>query len=474
MDVSLSATGVALSRTYYDPNLGVRAGKPGYLENGEFQIYDNWPGLGFDLIASWYKLLGNDSIDNARLLANLLYALTCVLFFFFLLRCHFDLNVAVLSTLLFAVLPQHLQHGAIIYADMWLLPFWLMCFLLFTLQPKYHFLIIFLGIFATLNFMWFVFFVIPALFVMFLHQRYALSIKQMSALLLLCTVCIWLFQKILIFIFSDEPLLWELRQWSVFPIFDNVQHSAKFTLKSSFRLVYEFIPVLILLSCVIYLNKAIIWKNLSVNKSYVERLLFICLTLFFAVVSLPTWFITHSTSVGFFSILIAMVGAITLQKNNQLQPEKTAPLGIAAIIVSVALFNAYPHLANNASETTDQFNKITNKIEQLNQNLTKKPNIILSLRRDRGWLNHGLKMAMKEELRANVFSNRRNKTPSSLVDHFFERTKKLQKYDSENFNPSTFYYVTDFHYSSDTLSSSDVQVRKHTILNGLALYEFNL
>ncbi|RBP52964.1 hypothetical protein DFR28_101348 [Arenicella xantha] len=470
-DMAMSATGVALSRTYYDPNLGVKVNQPGYINNGDFNVYPNWPALGFKAIAAWYQLLGKDSIDNARLLVALLYACTTVLFFAFLLRSEFDFNVAVLSTILFVVLPQHLTYGNIIFADMWLLPFWLLSFLIFTAQPKFYFLIVFIAIFATLNFMWFVFFVIPALVVMLVYRHYALSARQMGLLLLLSVASIWLFQKLLLTVFDNVPLFAELRQWSVFPLLTNIKLSAYLVLKSSARVLYEAIPVLLLVGCVTYLG--VVRNGLRLRARHLDSFIFVGLTLFFAVLSLPSWFVTHNTSSVFFSVLIAVTGALVLQSSNQQQPRKTVLLGCLSIVAAVALYAGLPHLTQGRSNIAT-FKQIVEHISQTDRHTLKRPNVIFSLRSDRGWSRHGLKMAVKEELRAYIFRIRSPKEPIKLVDYFQSSTSKLRRLDAPGFDSSKFYYVTDFPYTEKLLHSNYLSFTEYSLPSGVFLYEFEL
>jgi len=469
MDMSLSATGVALSRTYYDPNLGVKVNQPGYINNGDFNVYPNWPALGFKTIASWYKLLGEDSIYNARLLTALLYACASVLFFVFLLRSEFDLSVAVLSTILFAVLPQHLMFGNIIFADMWLLPFWLLSFLIFTAQPKYYFLIVFIALFATLNFMWFVFFVIPALVVILLYRHYALSAKQVGLLLLVSIVLIWLFQKLLLIIFSDVPLLWELRQWSVFPLLTDFKFSVFLILKSTARVLYESIPVIFLIGSVVYIGGA--RNGLRLRTRHVESFSFVGLTLLFAIISLPSWFVTHGTSSGFFSVFIAMSGALILQSSNQQQPQKTVLLGSLSIAMAVALYVGLPHLKQEHSNVAT-LKQIVAMINQSERDSLQRPNVIFSLRRDRGWSKHGLKIGVKEELRAYIFRVRKPKDPIELVEYFQHATSKLRRLKAPGFDSFQFYYVTDFPYSDTIMSSKHMNITEYSLPAGAFLYEF--
>ena len=470
-DISLSATGIALSRTYYDSNLGVKANDPGYINNGDFNTYPNWPALGFKVIASWYKLLGDDSIYNARLLVALLYAFTSLLFFIFLLRSEFDLIVAVLSTLLFALLPQHLTFGNIVFADMWLLPFWLLSFLIFTAQTKYNFLIVFIALFATLNFMWFAFFVIPALVFILMYRHFALSVKQMSLLLLMSIGLIWLFQKLLLTVFFDVPLLWELRQWSVFPLFNDLKASTYLILKSSARVLYDAIPIILLIGGVIYIGG--VRHGLSLRAKHVETFIFVGLTILFAVVSLPSWFVTHSTNSVFFSVLIAMAGALMLQSCNQQQPKKTVLLGSLSIVMSVALYIALPYLTHGYSNVVT-LKQIVTRINQSNHNSLKHPNVIFSLRRDRGWSRHGLKMAVKEELRAYIFRIRKPKEPIELVDYFQSATSKLRRLKAPGLDSSKFYYVTDFRLSDKALPSKHNNFSEYRLPSGAFLYEFEL
>lgn len=471
MDMSLSATGVALSRSYYDPNLGVKAKQPGYINNGDFNVYPNWPALGFKAIANWYKLLGEDSIYNARLLTALLYACASILFFAFLLRSQFDLSVAVLSTILFAVLPQHFMFGNIIFADMWLLPFWLLSFLIFTAQPKYYFLIAFIALFAMLNFMWFVFFVIPALVVILLYRHYVLSPKQIGLLLLVSIGLIWLFQKLLLTIFSDVPLLWELRQWSVFPLFTDFKLSVSLILKSSARVLYEAVPIMLLIGSVVYIGGA--RNGLRLRTSHIESFSFVGLTLFFAVMSLPSWFVTHSTSSGFFSVFIAMSGALILQSSNQQLPKKTVLLGSLSIVTAVVLYVGLPRLTQGHSNVAT-LKQIVEKISQSDRHSLQHPNVIFSLRRDRGWSKHGLKIAVKEELRAYIFRIRKPIDPIELVDYFQHATSKLRRLKAPGFDSFQFYYVTDFRYPETLMSPKHMNITEYSLPSGAFLYEFKL
>ena len=146
-DANLSGVGMALSKTYLNPPLQAPKNYQGYITNGRLDVYNNWPSLSFKSLALWFKLVNDDSLYSARVFSVLIYGINAVLFFILLIKNKISIQVATLSSVVFAVLPFHLRYGSLVYADIWLVTFWLSASLFYTLQKKFNTMVYLLSLF---------------------------------------------------------------------------------------------------------------------------------------------------------------------------------------------------------------------------------------------------------------------------------------------------------------------------------------
>ena len=442
-DMGTSGTGVAISRTYYDKELNQLASLPGYIFDGEYNVYANWPPFGFKVLAAWFHLLGEDSIYNARLLPSLLYALSAVLVFILLLRCKLDWEIALISAVLFSVLPYHLEFGKLIFSDMWLMPFWLFCFLIYSGRPKYHWLIIPLSLIGFLGFMWFAIFVIPAFIFIKLIKRYKLEFWQIA----FCIVGIALFAFISQLTLSSlsqngtHPLLVALKRWTVFG-WQSDERLLYRLFRRPLSLLYEGFPVLILL---IILLKKMGVQQLKIQKSenLIRVTLFIGLTLFFYVVFLPNWFVTHTYGVGFFGVLIVFFAAFLLQMTKETFGKKVSSIGgVLMIFCSLGMYFGYRLLSEGYENEPEKVKEIISYVDSENEYIH--PTIFFDLCSKENIFEwpHAFQIGIKEKARSYVFSSDSVMNFSTLENYFHGGFNKLRSLGRYDFDSLETYLVT--------------------------------
>jgi len=479
MDMALSATGLGLSRSYYAVDLFPTLMQPGYVIDGVFHIYPNWPGFGFKVLSAWYHLLGNDSIYSARLLAALLYGVSAALFFTMLLRWRIEWSIAILSTLIFILLPHHFEFGRLIYADIWLLPCWLVCFVIYSGSAKYYWLIMPIAIIACFGFMWFAIFVGPAFGVMYCHHRYALSVSKTVLLVLSLLALAYVTQYLLIVGFPDVPILWELKQWSIFPLAYNTATNYNKLISAVIRVSYESIAVVCIVGWAFYRYGSAVWQSVIGNANSINAFAFIGITLIFTVGLFPSWFLTHNNGTAFFSVFIAGMAAVILQACSDRHCAETRAIGAAMVVMSMVLLISYSYLKSGGNSSLFKAQQIIahiqhNSLHKKHQ-LQARPNIVFHLRNTRQWGDrHGVTMGVKEVTRGYLFFARRLQGVEELPDFFQQHTQILEER-RDDFDSKHVYFVTDEpNFVNESVAASELKIRAETLIDNWYLYDIEL
>jgi len=444
-DMGTSATGVAIARSYYNDLSTAFQDPPGYVYNGEYTVYGNWPPIGFILLANWLEFLGEDSIFNARLLPCLLYALSSSLFLLLLIRCRINREVAVISAILFSVLPFHLEFGKLIFSDMWLVPFWLLACHSFLSKKPYQWLIIPIGFIGAIGFMWFILFTVVAFLSMRIADKFKLSKKQTILFFLFGTIGIRLILWVLFNLFQEVYLLNSLSKWVGISVFQD--HGKLFDMvKRVVTLLYEGFPVLLLSWILVRKEKT---KNLfhllKTNKEAFQLLKFTLITSIIFILILPNWVVTHAYGVSFFSIIIGLMVALLLQAcNHVFTKHKTRIVMVSIIAGSLALFMLYPSITKGYQEA-----------------------ILFNLTNDVNWY-HAFEFGIKEETESYIFSTDSRKNFVHLPSYFANGITQLKKNNFNDFDSTRVFFVTS---RPDSIA---VHVKDSLSVAGFHIYELSL
>jgi len=467
-DMGTSATGVALSRSYYDQTLDKYTHAPGYIVNGSYNVYANWPSFGFKVLAGWYHLFGEDSIYNARLLPSLLYSLSALLFFVLLLRCDIDLGVSFISALLFSVLPYHLEFGKLIFSDMWLIPFWLLCLLIFTGNKRHHWIIIPIAIIGTIGFMWFVVFAIPSLIIYKFLYHFKLKAPQIGVLLVSLIGITLILQWISFSIFQGVPIVDHLEKWTLFGLEFN-EKFVEYLIKRPITLIYEAFSTLLLAAFLIKsMSFTEVLRKGKEKEELIKVLTLALLVIFCFVIFLPKWPIVHAYGVGFFSILIAGCSALLLQVAKDSLQIHLSTTGTLMIACSLGMYFFYPVLSKGYKNEAVKTKKISNYINK-HQTEFGTPTIFFDINDEEIDWHHSFRFGIKEETRSYIFQYGDILDISELpnkIDQGFNNLKKLGKQD---FDKTYTYFVTD-----QKVSLQSVDVLDSLDLDDVHLYKIAL
>ncbi len=443
MDTALSSTGLALSRAYYDNGLAPIMKQPGFIYNGTRQVYANWPALGFKTMAAWYRVLGGDSIYQARLLSALLYAVSAVLLFALLLRCNVSMSIATIGTLWFIVLPYHLEFGKLIYADMWLLPFWLACFLINTYKSKYRWLIVPLALVGGLGFMWFVLFVLIALCFIVCSRRFAWSAPNGALFAVGLLLVAYGMQYALISAFPETRLFMGLDQWSVFSLFGHPDVALKQLVQTSLRLFYESFSVVVIICLALSSQGSDVWQNIFSDPKKNDTLSIMLLTLGGLCLLFPSWILTHNTGTAFFSVLIATAGAFVLQAWTKPKFKTKLYLGGGCIAVTLLLFIILPQVNKDSSAVFQKIDQVTAYIDDTDRHQMTQPNIVIKFHRKSNWAESlSMMLGVKEATRSYIFSGRNINSLNEAASHFDANNARLKKH-RKDFDSKHVYFLTD-------------------------------
>lgn len=366
IEVAMSPIGMSLSRMYADMPETAPENFQGFIHNGEYVIYRNWLPASFKVLASWFNLTNHDDVFTARILSALVYALNALLFFILLLKFRLSKQVAFLSSIIFILLPSHLDFGALIYADIWFPTFWLLALLVLHRNRPYTYLLFFLVLLIGFRFHSFVIVLLPAPLLLYLLQKFnfkllpSVLISTLSALLILSIE--WYF----INRHSNNYLFQALAKYSLFGMIEQGDFHYLWFLKRLISLIFEggF-----LIAIVGFLG----WRRIGFTKSlilhkevnYALGLLFF--GLLFYIVAFTNWFGIHRHGVSMFAILFAVSGAYllsNLEKSSKLLRNKA---GLTAIGICLILFATLPLVTTESLEAKYQDDKLITFINSQRQ-----------------------------------------------------------------------------------------------------------
>ena len=435
-DFLISPYGMAMARSYYTPppNPPVTPFQ-GYIFNGEYHQYWNWPPYGFKAYAYWFKLLGNDSIYYARLLSVLLYSINAVLLLLLLLKQDVKLSVAWIATLVFIFLPQHLRYSTLIYADAWLISFWLLMALLYkpyTLK-RYGWLLIVALVGA--RFMHFTLLMLPAPIMIFLVQKYKLSSKHILIGAILLLILILTTEKILFILFG--AFSYSIQSLANHSIFNTeVVTNSSLVLRRIASIIVEMIPVIFLVSSKAFLARD--EKEHRFNKKLTSLILLFSITVFCFVVALSSWFFVHSHGVPIWSVLISLLVASILSTISSLR--KVLTLGIISVMLTLLAYCLLPILLTQNTSLKEVENLVVELAEKYKESATKRPAVFLKLSSDPNQLTLSA-FSIKERTRSHVFEQRRNHYSKEKIIQYLNHLAQVQY--AYKFDESVFIYVTD-------------------------------
>lgn len=326
-DVRLSPYGMALAIGYLEIPFSISKGVSGYVNNGIFSVYANWPPVGFMVLAIWLKVFGN-SVLSARLLFLLINGLNTSLFYTILKKHNVSQYLAGLGAFLFLVLPYHLTYNTLIFADSWLLFFWIILLLIFSSSTKWKTLLMVVVSLVGTLFTWHVILILPAFFT--LHFLLKLPTKQKIALVLGLGLLIVLSEIIFIQLFSYHHLVERLKIYSIIEMINNPGTLGFLFFKRIICLGLECLPLGIL--CLIQYKTFSFAKMPNLLK---QSLVLIGITLFYYLLIFPSWFALHTHQIMMFDIFIGLcVIAVLLQWKSQISITYISfVLGLCSIIL---------------------------------------------------------------------------------------------------------------------------------------------
>ncbi len=397
-DFNQSAYGMALSRSHQE---GVFELCPGFIENGEFQCYTNWPPFAFKVYALWFDFTQDNSLKNGRLVSAFVYGLSGCLFFWLLLVGGFSTRQSIVGGIIFLTLPFNLKFGSVIYSDIWLVPFWTLALLTFDptrLHRKVLFLIIVL---VGSLFMWFTLFMLPLPFLLnWTEKNWRRTIGVISILI----IAILLFQKSFIEAFDENYMIISLKKWTFFN--DRVNNG--FTVGraiSSFRNILLGCFLLPFLAYVLRFKLIpLADKKVKVLSRQVRTYLLIASgTLIIGFFSLPVWFQNHVSAASFFSLFTGLAICGILFQGGREDDRTGLKLGFLAILINVMAFGALEVIANRKFGSRTEKHSEMKAFIEANIHSGERPVIFFNHPNEKAyqWLNH---FTLKEQTNSYIFN----------------------------------------------------------------------
>lgn len=334
----------------------------GYVNNGQFSAYTNWPPLGFLLQALWMKAWGV-SLLQARLFMVLVSL--CSVFFFYQITKALDLSPSnrMLTTLLFSLLPFHLTHSSLIFADTWVLFFWTLFIWAYLKSQTWSTLLVLtcLGIL----FMW----IIPLIGIAFIIYRW-LSRKNYSykillrGLAIICMV-IWISIFALKSCFPQSTLISQLYFYSIFSFSEHPLSYSMQTMKTMGLLILEALPLLYI---TVSNRRKLSTQAISPHLKQVIHILL--LTAFTYVVLLPGWATGHTHPIIFFDLLIVLLYIAVLKQIPQQNQVRNSLIAISLCILTSLMLPCFT--SKKIKEITQRDSKIIELINKDDHNNDKK------------------------------------------------------------------------------------------------------
>lgn len=315
-DMNSSAYGMALSRSYLESFEANEAYK-GFPKNGGYAYYFNWSPWVFQVFAAWFKFTKDDSIFNARIFTAIIYGISCLIFYLFLVKNCIQPRIAFFSTLLFLTLPIHLKFANLIFADIWLIPFWLTSLFFYQSKRKYTTILFTLTVLVGTLFMWFTIFLLPAAVLFhFWKELKNPSFKKLLLSTSITILLIWSVQALLVYETTDYRF-YSLQKWTVFGFFETTPYSYKNIVREVFWLLLECSSILFFI-LFLYRKKntaPLSYSPRSENSPLDNLIILLSLTMVLFAFSVPIWLI-HMKAIAFLSITLGFVFVKMLSSKN--------------------------------------------------------------------------------------------------------------------------------------------------------------
>ncbi|MCL6098101.1 MAG: hypothetical protein M1391_05975 [Bacteroidetes bacterium] len=117
-DVVLSTQGLLIADSYKSVPLEISSAIPGYIYQGSFIRYANWPPLHFITLNIWQSICGY-SLLSGRLLSILVTSITIPIFLILLLKVTNNKKLSFIGSIIFLFFPFRLLYGSLIFSDIW-------------------------------------------------------------------------------------------------------------------------------------------------------------------------------------------------------------------------------------------------------------------------------------------------------------------------------------------------------------------
>lgn len=469
-DASLSAVGMMLSKTYLDFPKNVPKDFQGYVQNGEFTYYNNWPPLGFKVLAFWFKLTGDSSTYAARLFSALLYGVNAFLFYILLIKNGLSNQTAFLSSIIFILLPTHLDYSYLIYADIWFVTFWLLALMWYDhTNLKYYWvfsLIAILGIF----FYWFVIIILPIPLLVYLIKKYKLKLQTCLFILLGITSLIWIIQTVIFISFPESYLTTKLYGFSMFGLSRDFAYFSVRMIKRIASFGYEVFFLAPLIAYYLSVRSSFKTKEpkwLLTNLHYIWVVMLIAL--FFYIVTFANWFGAHRHGIAMFSIIIGVTAALIFAELEKLSARRLMIGSGISITMCLVTFLCFPWVTSEFDKIKDQDLAIISFINKKKQDNNYKPNLFFDVPSlvDREPIT--MKFVICEKTNGYLFNTDAFQTQLSLKQTFRYGSNKLKQNIVADFTPSSFFLITHDEHDFEGL-----QVIDSMRVNAVKVYQLSL
>lgn len=340
-------------------------GSLGFINQGEFHRYNNWPPLGFQCLSKWLSFLG-DSIFNARVFFVLVSSITTVLFYYLTEKYTTQKITAFLATCLFIFLPYRLTFSSLIYADMWVPLFWILFLLLASREINFWVLSL-IGLSGfLLN--WMAPLILPAHYVVHYIQKHNASIKVQIGVFVLLFICINL---TIYFIYwhngypnESQHIVGKLFKYSILGMAVRIEPYGLGFVKRMIGVVLEFLPFLVLLGL---MGKKFFFT--SAQKEFIKILKTALWAILFLLMIFGNWVGMHTQSIIFFDVLVGLICFQYLSQFNTLHLQKAFPF---SLLVGLLVFFLIPHLSADLATLEKTDDEIVDYINSKSFSLDKK------------------------------------------------------------------------------------------------------
>jgi hypothetical protein len=464
MDVALSPVGMILGKMYlHHPE--IQWYNQGYIDNGQFVLYRNWPPLSFRALALWFKLMEDSSIFSGRLLSALLYGFNALLFFFLLLKKQITVLVAFLSSMIFVLLPTHLDYSSLIYVDVWLITFWLLSLCVYDSKNILRKLLFVTFTIIGTCFNWFVIFILPFPWIISLIKKANADRKVIVFSFITLIVFVWGLQVFIFYHFPDNSLLKEFGKYSIVGFFNDFSFYYSRLLTRLGTVGYE---MFFLIPLVLY-YKFCSDRFPNLIRKLNSEILIVSLAVVAYLIVFPNWFVIHRQVLFLFSIPIGMFAALILSELGKKGISTTIKGGLISITTCLIMYASLPYVSNTMNDIEEQDHSIALFIKDEFAENDIKPCIFYDVpsRIDRKMIFSPF--ALRELTNTYIFNLEELEPASDLNLSFRTGVLRLKKIGMTDFNASSVFFISKDKYSFD-----DSVIQNYQEINGINVYHINL